>query len=298
MLGQSQPAARAGLGPGALLSPILLLIAACGLFGQSDVRPAFQAASIKPNTELRPRGMGVRMNPGGRLTTQNAPVRLLIQNAYSLQAFQIVGGPAWIDSDGYDIEAKPEGSANRAQVMLMLQTLLAERFKLAVHRETRELPVYALTAQKDGLKLPPATEGTCVSLDPSALPPPVGPGQLRPCGSLMIAMSPSGLRMEGLKVSMAEFARILGMVVGRAVIDRTGFQGTFDVSLPFTPDEYTMGLPGAGGPGDPGGPPLPTDPTRPNIFAALQEQMGLKLETSRGPVDVLVIDHVERPSGN
>ena len=104
--------------------------------------------------------------------------------------------------------------------------------------------------------------------------------------------------MEGGKIPMPELTRILAMVMGRPVVDHTGLTGEFEVHLEFTPDESTMGLPGAGGPGDPGGPPLATDPGRPNIFAALQEQLGLKLSPAKGPVDVLVIDHVERPTAN
>ena len=97
---------------------------------------------------------------------------------------------------------------------------------------------------------------------------------------------------------MSEFIRVLAMVMGRPVLDKTVFTSEFDFHLDFTPDESTIGLPGAGGPGDPGGPRLTTDPSRPTMFAALQEQLGLKLESSKGPVEVLVIDHVQRPSGN
>ena len=101
----------------------------------------------------------------------NAPLMMLIQNAYTVQASQVVGGPPWINSDGYDIEAKPEGNTDREHMWLMLQSLLADRFKLALHRETRELPVYALTMTKGGLK-PPPNAGSCVTFDPSAPPRP------------------------------------------------------------------------------------------------------------------------------
>ena len=112
-------------------------------------------------------------------------------------------------------------------------------------------------------------------------------------------MSPAaGLKMEGGKVKTAELIRMLAAAMGRPVLDRTGFTGEFDVQLSFTPDESTMGLPGARGPRDVGGPQLATDPDRPTLFAALQEQLGLKLVTAKGPVEVLVIDHVERPTEN
>jgi uncharacterized protein (TIGR03435 family) len=294
LLGQPRPPSRSG--PGVLASAILLVLAAYGVFAQTAERPAFQAASIKPNTAANPRGMIVRPQPGGRLLSENAPLVLLIQNAYSVQAFQIVGGPAWINSTGYDIEAKPEGSVDRPQMWLMLQTLLADRFKLAVHRETRELPLYALTTTRGGFKPPPPKDDACIARPPDA--PPSPPGSLAECGRIRVNMSPAGLTMEGGKVRMAELIRMLSAVMGQPVLDRTAFAGEFDVHLMFTPDQTTSGLPGSGGPRAPSGPPPVTDPDRPTIFAALQEQLGLKLVTAKGPVEVLVIDHVERPSGN
>lgn len=277
----------------------ILVIAACGAYAQSAQPPAFQVASIKRNTDTAFRGMGARALPGGRLVTQNAPVMMLIQNAYTVQAYQVVGGPAWINSDGYDIEAKPEGSVDRKQMWLMLQTLLADRFKLVLHHDTRELPVYALTVTKSGLKHLPSKDGGCVPLSSdAAAPPPPAPGQPGPCGHVAVMGSPSGLRMEGSKVPMAELIRTLAMVLGRPVLDKTEFTTELEVRLDFTPDETTAGLPGAGGPGDPGGPPPSTDPSRPSISAALQEQLGLKLAPAKGPVEVLVIDRVERPTAN
>jgi uncharacterized protein (TIGR03435 family) len=171
---------------------------------------------------------------------------------------------------------------------LMLQSLLADRFKLAVHRETRQLPVYDLTAAKGGFNPPPPKED-CVNAPPG--PPP--PGTFA-CGRVGINGAPSGLQMNGRKVPMAEFVRMLALLMGRPVIDQTGFPGEMDVHLSFTPDESVQGIPGTG----PGAMSEATDPNKPNIFAALEEQMGLKLSSSNGPVEVLAIDRVERPTAN
>ena len=252
--------------------------------------------------------MGAGYRPGGRLTATNASLMLLIQFAYAdhdramlghslpLLAAQVVGGPAWIDSLGYDIEAKPEGATDPKRAWLMLQTLLADRFKLALHRETRDLPVYDLTAAKSGLKLPAPKDVDCVSFPPGATPQHV-PGKVD-CGYVPLLMESGRLRMEGSKVHMADLVSKLALVLGRPVLDKTEFRGEFDLNLSFTADEATMGLPGSGGPGDPGGSPLPTDLNVPSIFAALEEQLGLKLVRAKGPVEVLVIDHVEKPTPN
>jgi uncharacterized protein (TIGR03435 family) len=283
-------------GGGLLAAGALLLAATYGVFAQTTERPAFQAASIKPNTGANPRGRIVRPQPGGRLVTENAPLVMLMQNAYSVQAFQIVGGPAWVNTDGWDIEAKPEGNTDREHMWLMLQTLLADRFKLALHRDTRELPVYAITAAKGGLKLAAPKDGACSAIEPTSMLPPQG---TIPCGRVVVSMSPEGLRLDGGKVPMPELARMLAAVMGRPVIDQTGFTSLFDIHLTgFTPDETMMGLPGAGGPREAGGPRPPSDNEKPGIAAALQEQAGLKLGPSKGSVEVLVIDRVERPTAN
>jgi uncharacterized protein (TIGR03435 family) len=289
LLGEPRPAERSGPARGTLLGVVLLAAAAWGVFAQESTRPAFQVASVKLNT-ANPQRKIVRPQPGGRLMTENAPLVMLIQNAFGVQSYQVAGGPAWINEDGYDIQAKPEGETSTLQMWLMLQSLLAARFKLALHRETRELPVYALTAAKGSFRPPPPREDGCAAAQPGA--PPV-PGMF-PCGRVGINAAPAGVEMNGRKAPMAEFVRMLAMLMGRPVIDRTGFTGELDIHLSFTPDESTQGLPGAG----PGAFPPPSDPTRPNIFGAMEEQMGLKLASSRGPVEVLVIDHVERPTAN
>ncbi len=293
LLGQSRPESRTLPGPAAIASAILPMVVAYGVFAQSTAAPKFDVASIKLDTSGIPRHI-VRPLPGG-LRTENAPVRMLMQNAYGLQSYQIAGGPGWIDSAGYDIDAKAAGATDRRHVFAMLQSLLEDRFKLKAHRETKELPVYDLIAAKGGLKLPSPKEGACLSTASSnwaggRLPPPGGvQTPLPPCGDISVMLLPGGARMQGGNVTMAEFIRVLSMALGSSVIDKTGFSGPFDVRLDFLPDETTAALPA---------PPSPPDEPKASILNAIQEQLGLKLEAAKGPVEVLVVDHVERPTEN
>jgi uncharacterized protein (TIGR03435 family) len=234
------------------------------------------------------------------------PAIQLIKSAYHVQDFQVVGGPAWLNEDGFDIEAKGDPNATRAQIMLMLQSLLEDRFGLKYHRETRELPVYALTVARGGAKLPAPKEGGCIKTDgpiPARL-----PGELPParCGNLSTGMTASGVQVLGGDVPMPELIRILSTVLGRPMLDRTGITTRFDVRLEFKADDTTTGglMAGWGSvaghrewvaealslAGQPG--------AAPNILVAVQEQLGLKLDSTKGPVEVLVVDHVEKPSGN
>jgi uncharacterized protein (TIGR03435 family) len=314
LLGQSQSAERSGAGAGTLAVAFLLMAAAYGLFGQPDAHPAFQTVSLKRNTsnwnEPTRHLLGVGVGPDGRLTAKNASLMLLIQFAYAnhdnpmlghslpLPASQVVAGPAWIKSLRFDIEAQPKGNTDPKQMWLMWQTLLADRFKLRLRRETRELPVYDLTVLESGPKLPVAKEAGCVSFPPGTKPRYVS-GKVD-CGYVSGPFEgyPPGLHIEGRKVHMADLIRELALVLDRPVFDKTEFAGEFDLNLRFTRDEAMMGLPGFGGPGDPGGTRPSTDPNLPNIFAALEEQLGLKLVPAKGPVEVLVIDHAERPTEN
>jgi uncharacterized protein (TIGR03435 family) len=205
-----------------------------------------------------------------------------------------VGGPAWINSDGYNIEAKPETNTDQKQMWLMLQTLLADRFKLGLHRETRELPVFALTATKGGPKLAAPMGGACNETMPppdaarqQPIAPPCGPG---------IFKAGTGLTMQGINLTMAKFTGFLGRTIGREVIDRTGFTGKFDLHLEFAFDDAIAGLPHPSRAGDAD---QSADPLlRASITIALRDQLGLRLEATKGPVEVLVIDHVERPTEN
>jgi uncharacterized protein (TIGR03435 family) len=306
LLGQSSPSGRTGLGPGVLAVAILLVVAAYGLFGQADAHPAFQSVSIKRNTSNWNERFQHAMGWG-----VNSSLMLLIQFAYAahdnpmsghflpLPASQVVGGPAWIDSERYDIDAKPAANTDPKQIWPMWQALLADRFKLRLHRETRELPIYDLTAAKGGPKLPAAKAAGCVSFPPGTKPHPV-PGKVD-CGYVSGPFGgfTSGLfRIMGRRVHVADLVRELTSVLDRPVLDETGFTGEFDLDLSFSADDALKGFPVPGGPDDPGGHRLPTDPNLPNIFAALEQQLGLKLTSAKGPVEVLVIDHAERPAAN
>ena len=170
----------------------------------------------------------------------------------------------------------------------MWQTLLADRFKLRLHRETRELPIYDLTAVQSGPKLPAAKDVSCVSFPPGTPPRPI-PGKVD-CGYVsgpFAGHTAGPLHIKGSKVHMADLIRELALILDRPVLDKTGFTGEFDLNLSFTPDEALMGFPAFSR--------VPTDPNLPNIFGAMEEQLGLKLVPAKGPVEVLVIDQAERP---
>jgi bla regulator protein blaR1 len=220
---------------------------------------------------------------------QRAYVRFAGGHANPLVIVPIEGGPAWIHSEFYEINAKADG--NPSQEMMegpMLQALLEDRFKLKVHRETREVPVYLLTVVK-APKLRPFKDGTCTPNSVTFLPQTLAEGQ-RPCKALVAARR-GMVDVEG--ATILEFSKLLNLALDRPVIDKTGLTARFDFHLEFAPDQATPRLPPAGDgatAADSGG--------VPSIFTALQEQLGLKLQPTRGPGEFLVIDHVERPSEN
>ena len=267
-----------------------MLACACLAFAQSSrvPREQFEVASLKPNksagnvTKLLFRG-------GGRFSATNASLKNLIGYAYKAQYFAISGGPAWIDDDRYDIEAEAEdSSATHAQIEAMLQSLLADRFHLIVHRETRQVPVYAIVPAKKGKKPASSGEGKCVAPDPKApFPPAPVPGEPVPvpCGRLYSW----GPVISGGRVTMPQLAESIANVMGRPVIDKTGFTGKFDVHL-----EFNL----VGTAYRPVNPDAPTDTSRPTIFTALEDQLGLKLESQKGPAEILVVDHAEKPAGD
>jgi uncharacterized protein (TIGR03435 family) len=276
--------------------------------------PAFEVASIKPNKS----GDGRVMlgNQPGRFTATNVTLRMLIRNAYQLQDFQISGGPGWLASDRFDIVAKIEAGVQDAMpvgppapgqgptpLQLMIRSLLAERFKLAVHTETKDQPIYALVLARSDGRLGPElkkSDTDCAALmaamrgrGPGRGMPPPGPpqpGERIPCG---IRIGPGNMAVGGM--TLAQFANSLGMFVGRVVLDRTDLTGHYDINLTWTPDQMTQRAPGT-----PADQPIringvDIDPNGPSIFTAVQEQLGLKLDSQRGPVDILVIDRAEHP---
>lgn len=272
---------------------IFLLTLAPAVRAQNDP-PKFEVATIKP-AAADARGMFVQFFPGGRLNMTNMTLKGMIGYAWDLQPFQISGGPAWLDSSRYDVTAKPASSPKQGEIPAMVQALLAEKFQLVVHHGTQELPIYALVlAKKNGKLGPGLTEsiaGSCTPFDISKPPPRIEPGAVRPrfCGNS--GVSPRGLTAVGIPI--AKLAPMLQMVLGRTVVDKTGLTGNFDIKMEWTPDEtQAMQYP-------PDAPkPAPADNAGPSIFSAIQEQLGLKLESEKGPVDVLIIDRAEKPSVN
>jgi bla regulator protein BlaR1 len=283
----------AGAGVAALAGPIVIGLGNTSAMKAQSAPPVplhFEVASIKPNNSGA-NTVDVRIAPGGRLWARNASLRILITSAYQIRDFQISGGPAWLGSARFDIETKNQGNPTETEVSQMLQTLLAERFQLKVHQETRDMPIYSLSIGKNGPKLQPGIGKDCFDPSTTGGPPPAPPpGQsmARPCGGFNML---SG-RMAGAKVTMSRFAAVLSRYFGQTVMDKTGLDGTYDISLQWTPQETQALL----RPGEPGA--TPADPSGPSIFTAIQEQLGLKLDSQKGPVEILVIDRAERPAEN
>ena len=271
---------------------IVLLLTANVAVAQVPV-PAFEAASIKPAVPGE-RNRFARFLPGGNLSVMNMTVQELMVTAFRIQPFQISGAPAWLNSEFYDITAKGEDGATQNRIPAMLQSLLADRFALRFHPETKEMGVYALVVAKAGKATPGLTEskgGSCTVRDPTAPAPPPTPGQPPQlfCGSF-IGSSRGGFNLLDAKsVSISQLIPMLSGMLGRAVIEKTGLTGTYDVHFEWTPDQGQIAQNQSL---------TPDVPTGPSIFTALQEQLGLKLESQKGPVEVLVIDHVEKPSEN
>jgi uncharacterized protein (TIGR03435 family) len=259
----------------------------------ADVKlPAFDVVSIKPDKSGG--GMIRVMNRPDGYSASNISLKMLIQAAYGIREDLISGAPGWADSARYDIDAKVDGADVEAlkklspeQRRLILQPLLADRFKLKVHTEIKQLPVYELVVAKGGPKLKEATAGDTYA---NGIKGPDGVGR-----GGMVRMGRGQLTAQG--VPMTSVVNMLSQQLHRTVIDKTGLAGKYDLELNWTPDD------GEGmGPPPPGGGQLhgdaPPEGSGPSIFTAIQEQLGLKLQSAKGPVDTLVIDHVEMPTEN
>ena len=233
-------------------------------------RLEFEVASVKPS-KPDALGGGIKPTPSGQgYIATNVPVKLMILLMYHLNNRQVSGGPAWLNTDLYDIEAKADGPHNVDDLHTMFQNLLADRFNLKFHKETRVLPAYELVVDKSGPKL---TE------NPSP-------------ESFDIPIRPTGRgKLEATHCSMSYFAWNLSLRLDQPVLDQTGLGKFYDFKLEWTPEPP----PGAGFAGGDANPPPASGP---DLFTALREELGLKLESHKGPVEIMVIDHIEKPSEN
>ena len=259
----------------------LLLLSVAATQSQTPTRPEFDVATIRPVKTLG----GVSMGAGdGGASEHNVTLKNLMTVAYRIQDFQISGGPGWAGSDRFDVEAKAANpKAGPDQVRLMLQSLLEDRFELKLHRETKESSIYALAVDKGGLKMKLSADQTSATVNGPSPEGTLNRGNIRIGNGSLI----------GNAVTMPLFVRMLSQRLDRTVVDMTNLTGRFDLRLQWTPDVGET-------PFSPGGDLLPpaADSSSPSIFAAIQEQLGLKLESQKGPVEMLVIDSVEKPSAN
>lgn len=260
------------------LLTVALALSSGGLQPQSAAaRPAFnnfEVATIKPVDSDQEKGRYIIMRGTDTFVGWNYTVKLLIAAAYELNPREISGGPAWIDSDRYDILARTPGAVQPThdEQMRMLRHLLSERFKLSFHREQKVLSIYQLEVDKGGPKLK-------ASKAAADAPP-----------ALISTVYPKHILMPARNASMSDFVSVLQRaVLDRPVVDKTGLQGRYDFDLQWAPDETQFGgeIPGA-----------PPDASSPPFFTAIREQLGLRLVATRGPAEALVIDQVDRPSPN
>jgi bla regulator protein BlaR1 len=262
----------------------LILLLMCPGFAQLT----FEVASIKPANPDAP-GSSINFRPGGGLNMTNVPLRAMITFAYDVRDFQISGGPGWVGTERFDVMARPDRAAAdgledlakmtddqrktvRDQIAERLRALLADRFQLVVHKEVKEQPIYALILAKNGLKLQENKEP--------------GPRQ---------GMSMNRGRLQGMAAPMEMLGQVLSNTMGRPVLDKTGLTGKYDFVLEWTPEPGADARAQGFGDGITAPAPAPGGPT---IFTALQEQLGLRLDAQKGPVQIIVIDRVEKPSKN
>ena len=266
-------------------------------------KPQFEVATIKPS-DTSQRGATIQNLLGGRFVARGVPLRPLMTYAYHVQNFQISGGPGWMVTDRWDIEARAEegsipptslANPNAADPMaIRLQSLLEDRFQLKIHRETKEFPIYELTIAKSGLKMKLSDDQTPFKLPEQGAVPPPSPPQ-RAGGVPRYNMRIGRGNIQASAVEIPSLVQALSQQAGRTIIDKTGLKGLYDINLQWTPDTPP--------PDNPTGPTgaeaaRSIDINGPSIFTALQEQLGLRLESAKGPVEVIVIDSVQKPSEN
>jgi uncharacterized protein (TIGR03435 family) len=260
---------------------------------------------VKQNTSLDDTGQwGIMPPTPGRLRIINTPLRFILHYAFAVRDHQLIGAPGWADSVGFDITATYPADPPRTEDdgRAMLRTLLADRFRLVAHAETRELPVYAMVLagsdRRLGPQLHPSGPECALPKGPPGVPPPPPPpagpatiGRPLPITAIITSRCPliafrttSGSHWSLREITMAGLAQRLIEPLGRPVLDRTGLAGAFDVDLTFTPDNAVVDA--------------STAPNAPSLMAALREQLGLRLESIRAPIEVLVIDRVQPPTQN
>jgi uncharacterized protein (TIGR03435 family) len=281
----------------------IVLTATMGLIYVQTPQPSisFEVASVKPASPT-PRMANLTTVDGGpgttdpgQITYTNAPLKQLLEDAYSLQDHQL-RGPEWLGSTRFDVTAKVPTGATKEQARIMLQNLLQERFGLSLHHEQRDLPIYALKVAKGGCRMK-------ASSDAATEPAPEGFPRLPPGrdSAVMIGLGPAGqLRVNARKRTATQLADFLRSMVGHPVLDETGLAGTYDFTLEFVPEVQMRRADGTPPPPqDEGGSPASDPSGQTTIFAAIQHELGLKLDPRRAPFDILVIDRINQiPTGN
>ena len=272
----------------------LMVLTAAQAFSQ-PATPQFEVASVKVAPPLT--GGQILMRRGsdpGRLDWTNVTLRACISAAYRVKEYQI-SGPDWLTSERYNLVAKIPDGASPNVIPEMLQALLADRFKLKLHRDTRDQPIYALVVAKGGPKMKESDPSEAPPRGPGAPGSPGGPPVTAIRGRMLIG----GGQFEAKQMAMSEFTDWLARFVDRPVVDMTELKGSYDFKLDYTPDPRVMqkmmmraGVPSGGPP--PGAAADGPSESGPSIFTAVQEQLGLKLEGRKAPIELLVIDSVEK----
>lgn len=251
------------------------LLVSCALTAQvPQPGAAFEVATIKPVESTPKSARYIIMQGPHRFVEKDYTLKLLIAAAYNLNPKAVSGGPSWIESDHYDILALTPGEAQPShdEQMAMLRTLLTDRFKLAFHHESKIFSIYSLEIARGGSKLKPST----------------APATDQP--ALISTVYPQRILMPARNASMSDFVSVLQRaILDRPVVDKTGLTGRYDFNLEWAPDETQFG-------GDVGT--SPSDTPVPPFFTAIQQQLGLRLEATRGPIETIVVDHAEHPSAN